>query len=132
MEDQNIKTENNTTESQVANKPQPVAASVDEHNLGVVSHILGLFTSIVGPIVMYFLYKDTATEKLRGNIVNTLNWQISLVIYTLVSFVLTIIVIGALGIVILSILNIVFSIIGAVEASKGNIYKYPLTINFIK
>ena len=124
-------TNNNTNLTPVAT-PQPVQMSFNEHNLGIVVHLLGLFTSFVGPLVMYFLYKDTATEKLKGNIINALNWQISLTIYLVISFVLTIILIGALGVMIFSILNIVFSILGAIEANKGNVYKYPMTINFIK
>lgn len=114
------------------NSPQSVQMSLNENNLGVISHLLGLFTSFVGPLVMYFLYKETATEKLKSNIINTLNWQISLLIYLMISALLSIIIIGALGILVFSILNIIFSILGAIESNKGNIYKYPATINFIK
>lgn len=124
-------TNNNTNPTPVAT-PQPVQMSINEHNLGIVVHLLGLFTSFVGPLVMYFLYKDTATEKLKGNIINALNWQISLGIYLLVSVVLTVIIIGALGIFIFSLLNLIFCILGAIESNKGNVYKYPLTINFVK
>jgi len=114
------------------NKPQPVQVSLNENNLGVLTHILGFFTSFIGPLIMYFLYKDTATEKLKGNIINSLNWQISLIIYIVVSMILSLILIGVIGIFVFSILNIIFSILGAVEANKGNVYKYPITINFLK
>lgn len=121
--------EQNTTNTNI---PQPVKASLNENNLGIIVHLLGLFTSFAGPLVMYFLYKETATEKLKSNIINTLNWQISLLIYLMVSIVLSIIVIGILGTIVFSILNIIFSILGAIESNKGNIYKYPMTINFVK
>jgi uncharacterized Tic20 family protein len=120
------------------NKPQPIQMSFNENNLGIIAHLLGLFTSFIGPLVMYLLYKETATEKLKSNIINTLNWQISLAIYLVISlylvisFVLTIIIVGALGLFVFSILNMIFSILGAIEANKGNVYKYPITINFIK
>ena len=114
------------------NKPQTVQADLNENNLSVITHILGLFTSFIGPLIMYLIYKDTATEKLRSHMIGALNWQISLLIYFFISGILMIVLIGFLGIVILTILRIVFPILAAVEAHKGNSYKYPLTIILFK
>jgi uncharacterized Tic20 family protein len=43
-----------------------------------------------------------------------------------------IILIGFLGLVVFSILNLIFSIIGAVKASEGKFWKYPISIPFFK
>ncbi len=113
-------------------KPQTVNADLNENNLAVITHLLGLFTSFIGPLIMYLVYKDTATEKLRSHIIDALNWQISLIIYLIISSLLMIILIGFVGFFILTILSILFPILAALEANKGNHYKYPLTINFLK
>lgn len=136
--------ENNT-------KPQPVQMNLNENNLGLAAHILGLVTSFIGPLIMYFLYRDTATKKLRANIINTLNWQLSFLVLAVVSmgyifyevnklynlstaenFSLNSVKIVVGIIYLLQVLNIIFSITGAIKSLKGKIYKYPISINFIK
>jgi uncharacterized Tic20 family protein len=113
-------------------KNQPQEVNLNENGLGIIVHLLGIFTGVIGALIMYLIFKDTGTKKLRENIANALNWQISLFIYMLVSGILSIILIGILGILVFSLMNLIFCILGAVEANKGSVYKYPLTINFIK
>jgi len=114
------------------NKPQPIQINTNENNLGTIVHLLGLFTWFIGPLIMYLLYKETASQNLKENMINTINWQISYGLYMLISFFLILVIIGLIGIFVLIILDIVFSIIGAIDANKGKVYKYPLAISFIK
>ena len=62
----------------------------------------------------------------------TVNWLISLFIYSLICGVLTLIIIGMFGLVILAILNFIFAIVAAIKANKGELWVYPLSITFLK
>lgn len=134
------------------NKAQPVQVSSNENNLGVITHILGLFTSFIGPLIMYFLYKDTATEKLKGNIINSLNFQLTFVIIQILLMIFMNhqlnnifdmakdgkefssypVYIGVSLVFLVSLVNAVASITGAVLAAKNKIFNYYIAIKFIK
>ena len=112
------------------NKHQNTTA-LDESTIGVFAHILGLFT-IFGPLIIYLIYKDKASQNLKENMVNSLNWQISTIIYSIICFILIIVLIGLLGLMVLGLCNLIFCILGAIEASNNKVYRYPLALNFIK
>lgn len=106
--------------------------TIDEKSMSLLAHVTGLLFSFVGPLVMYLMFKENHNQNLKQNIINSLNWQISLMIYFLASGLLTLLLVGFILIFALTILNIVFCILASLEANKGNVYKYPLTIEFIK
>jgi uncharacterized Tic20 family protein len=54
------------------------------------------------------------------------------VIYYGISWVLVLVLIGLFLPWLIVILNTVFCIVAAVKASKGEYYRYPITIEFIK
>jgi hypothetical protein len=61
------------------------------------------------------------------------NWMnITLILWSIVSFVLTFVLIGVIGYVILSIYFLVTVILAAVANSKGEIYRYPFILRLIK
>lgn len=85
---------------------------------------------LVLPIIMW------ATNKEQSKLVdehgkNILNWIISCAIFLAIGIVLSLILVGLSLIVIVGICNLIFSIIGAIKASEGKIYKYPLAITFV-
>lgn len=83
------------------------------------------------PIVMWIVNKDRFPDVDRhGRVI--LNWMISALIYAAVCFVLTFILIGILGFVALAIMGIIFPIMGALKANDGIVWKYPLSIEFLK
>lgn len=86
---------------------------------------------IIIPIVMWALNKDgNPTVDAHGKVI--INWMLSLLVYGIVCFLLTFVLIGALGFMVLAALGIIFPIIGAVKANNGELWPYPLSINFIK
>jgi len=104
-------------------------AKQQERTLGILSHVLGLFTSFIGPLIIYLASEDKFS---KDQAKEALNWQFSLIIYSIISAILMIILIGFLLIIALGIMNLVFSIIAAIKASEGKTYQYPLTIRFFK
>ena len=61
----------------------------------------------------------------------SLNFQLSMLIYDAIAAILCIVLIGIPILIILWIMNTVFVIIASIRASEGQLYRYPLTIRFL-
>ena len=87
------------------------------------------FAGLILPIVMWSTNKDEhPSVDVHGK--NVLNWIISTIIYAIVGAILSIIFIGIFVLLALGICSLIFTIIGAVKASKGEVYEYPMSIKF--
>ncbi len=82
-------------------------------------------------IVMWLTNKDN-NETIDSHGKNIANFLISYIIYYFVSALLIFVVIGFFTIFVVGVLFIIFTIIAAIKAGQGEIYKYPLTIKIIK
>ena len=101
----------------------------DSQTLAVLTHVLGLLTGFVGPLIILLVSKD---KSIRRHVNNALNWQLSLIIYYIISFILIFVFIGIAFIIVLAVINMVFCIMAAVKASNGEYWKYPFSITFLK
>jgi len=100
-------------------------------HLSQLSSIVAPGLGFVMPLVMWVANKDKNEEiDQHGKV--TLNWVISLVIYSIICGVLTLIFIGVIGFIVLALLNFLFAIIAAVKANNGELWRYPLSISFLK
>jgi len=87
--------------------------------------------NIVGPLAIWLSKRnDSAFVDRHG--AAALNFQISLTIYFIVSFFLTIVFIGVIGIIAVIVIDLVYTIVNMVHASNGRDPRYPLTIRFVK
>jgi hypothetical protein len=103
----------------------------DERTMSMLSHILGLFTSFVGPLIIFLVAREDQPIA-KAHAKEALNFQITLALATIVSGILTIILIGFLGLIAVGIGNIIFSILAAMAASRNEDYRYPVCIRFVK
>lgn len=101
---------------------------MENNTKGAIIHISALFTWIFGPIIVYLLSDD---DFIKQNAIKALNWQITFAIYIIISFILSIVVIGILTGFIALIANIVFIIKAAISAKNGEIWSYRWTYSFI-
>ena len=101
---------------------------MSKDNLVLLPHILAIFTGFIGPLVTMIAGEGELKEHSK----KALNWQISLLIYFAISFVLAFILIGFLLMAVLGVMNLVFCILAAVKAADGELWDYPVTINFFK
>ena len=129
--------ENVTPEPQAPEQvpPQPEAAassevSKDAKTMGMLCHLLGLI-GFIGPLIIWLIKKDD-DEFINDQGKEALNWQITVLIGFIVSAILVVIVIGAFLAWAIGILNLIFVIMGAVKASNGEKYRYPVCIRLIK
>src|SRR5467141_3367751 len=95
--------------------------------LGLFFHFLG---HIGGPLIVWLVKRGDSPE-IDQHGKESLNFQISMLIYNVVAGILCLILIGFFLLAILHILNVVFVIIAAMRASEGRIYRYPLTLRLI-
>ncbi|MCA9099136.1 MAG: DUF4870 domain-containing protein, partial [Planctomycetaceae bacterium] len=63
---------------------------------------------------------------------NAANWIISEIIYLIMGIVLAQFIFKFLVVVPFSIVAVAFPVIGALKAAKGEVWRYPLTFDFIK
>jgi uncharacterized protein len=98
------------------------------------SALLGLFFHffghLLGPLLVWLIKRGDAPE-IDANGKESLNFQISMLIYDVIAGILCLIVIGIPILIALWILNTVFVIIASVKTSEGQFYRYPFTIRFI-
>lgn len=88
------------------------------------------FGGLLGPLALWLLKKDYSPfVDLHGKA--ALNFQISMLIWFLLSGLLCLILIGFLLLLILVILDLVFTILNMIRASNGQLPSYPLTIPFL-
>lgn len=99
------------------------------NSMTILPHILGIFTGFIGALIVLLVSDD---QEVKAHSKKVLNWQLSLIIYYIISTILVIIIIGILFIPILMLLNLIFSIMGAVKANDGKLWDYPLSIKFLK
>lgn len=119
-----------------------------------ISVLLGFIHVVLGflaPVVLWALNRDKS-QMVDQHGRNVLNWIFSLVLYLMLSFFIAFILgrymhvsmdfsfnilsplsmfRGFSPIPVLMILNILFVIIGAIKASSGKLWRYPLSIKFL-
>jgi uncharacterized Tic20 family protein len=107
------------------------AASQDEKNLGIVMHLLCLVGfPILGPLIVWLMKKDQSSYLDRQGR-ELLNFQISYLIYALISLLLSFVLIGIPLLIVIGIATLVLTIIGIVRAADGQVYRFPLTIRML-
>lgn len=86
---------------------------------------------LIAPIVVYLLKKDTLPGLVpHGHVI--FNWMVSFIIYALIGGLLSVILIGVPILIALALVSLIFPIIGAIKASDGVVWSYPLSITIFK
>jgi uncharacterized Tic20 family protein len=97
--------------------------------------------SLIGPLVVWLMKRDDPVVEPHARA--ALNFQLSLLIYVVVGIILAflaaITVVGlvltafiVVFLVVLVILELLFALLGSIAASKGEMYRYPLSMELIK
>jgi len=112
------------------------SADSEQNNYAVFKHLsqlLGWLVPLLGfivPIVMWQSRKDDPLIDAQGRCIA--NWLLSTVVYWLICMVLTLILVGFFALTLLAIVGIIFAILGAINASNGKVWAYPLSIRFFR
>ncbi|HEY5221808.1 MAG TPA: DUF4870 domain-containing protein [Microbacteriaceae bacterium] len=103
----------------------------DEKLWSTLIHVLGIFFSFLPALIGYLVLKDRGPF-VRQHSAAALNFQLTMLIAYIVGLILTIVIVGIFIILAVEIVIIIFSILAAIAANKGQNYTYPMSIKFIK
>ena len=107
-----------------------------DNQLLVVTHLCQLLTCITGfgglivPLILWATQKDRI-EGMDSHGKAIINFQLSIIIYSIISAIFIIVGIGILMLIAISIAAFVLPIVNAIKTSNGQLPSYPLSLNFI-
>ncbi|HLS13079.1 MAG TPA: DUF4870 domain-containing protein [Beutenbergiaceae bacterium] len=126
-----------------AGRAQDPNADRDDRTLAILSHLSPLIAlvlsagwlSFVGPLAMWLIFRDRS-PLVRNAAATAFNFNITVWIAVIIGWVcLVTIVLIPLAILLwvaAGLLQLIFSIIGAVRASRGEIYRYPMQVPLLR
>ncbi len=129
-----------TVPPQIPNPPSsgpPVPRDKNDNSLGILCHLLAFATfivpfagSIIGPLVLWLVKRgDSPYIDEIGK--EVLNFNISWFIYSAIAGISMIVLIGFVLLPLIWLAWLILVIVGAIKASEGKFFRYPLTIRFI-
>jgi uncharacterized Tic20 family protein len=102
----------------------------DERTLALLAHLLGIFTWIIGALIIWLIKKDSSAY-VNDQGKEALNFQITVTIIYFLGGATTCLGVGFLILAAVWVINIVFCILAAVAANRGERYRYPIAIRLI-
>ncbi|MCL1595522.1 MAG: DUF4870 domain-containing protein [Actinomycetia bacterium] len=103
----------------------------DSRAWAVAAHLLPwIGIGFLGPLIVWLIKRDEDVF-VEWHARESLNFQISLFIYLVVSVMLMLVVIGFFLFFALAIFGLIVNIIAAIKAANGDWYRYPLIIRFV-
>ncbi|RYD17097.1 MAG: DUF4870 domain-containing protein [Verrucomicrobiaceae bacterium] len=117
--------------------PPPPLVSEDDKTMGMLCHLLAIFTGFLGPLILWLVKKDSsAFVSHHGR--EALNFQITIFLVMIglmaMAIVLMFVFVGFLlipVILILQILAIVAEVMAAVAAQRGDWHRYPFCLRLV-
>jgi len=109
----------------------------DENMWGMLCHLSAFagyiipFGNIIGPLVIWLIKRDEYPF-VNDQGKESLNFQISIAIYAVISLILAFIIIGFFLLLAIGILNLVMIIVASVKANEGVLFRYPLSMKFFQ
>lgn len=116
---------------------QKITIMRQDNQLLVITHLSQLITLVTGfgslilPLILWLTQKEKVYQ-MDAHGKNIVNFQLSLIVYCIICVPLILLFgLGLLGFLALGIVSIIFPIVNAIKASRGEVPTYPLTISFI-
>jgi uncharacterized Tic20 family protein len=113
----------------------PSGPTAEERNWALAAHIGTLVAAWVAmgflaPLIV-LLVKGKDSSFVRRHAVESLNFQISLLVYLVASGILVLVLVGIFLLIAVGIFALIVIILATIAASSGQDYRYPLTIRLI-
>ena len=115
---------------------QPPLAPDQERLWGMLAHLLSfvaayLALGFVAPLVVLLVFGPRSAY-VRAHAVESLNFNLSWLLYAVIGGILLIVAIGLFILIALGIAYVVLIVIASIRANNGEFVRYPLTIRFIR
>lgn len=126
--------------SRISATPSTIVSSSEDRTMAMLCHLLGIFTSFLGPLIIWLIKKDQSRYvDYHGR--EVLNFKINLIGMWLIMVAIVVVVsLVTCGFGVVFVIPLYFApwifalvvlIIGAVKANRGELYHFPLTIRVI-
>ncbi|HEY0572695.1 MAG TPA: DUF4870 domain-containing protein [Pseudonocardia sp.] len=108
----------------------------EERTWAMVAHLSSVagvwlfFFGAVGPLVV-LLIQGQRSAFVRAQALEALNFNLSVLIYSIVAWILVFVLVGIPIVIALGIFWLVLTVIATVKVSNGEPYRYPLTIRMV-
>ncbi len=111
--------------------PPPVRTPTGNDKIwSILCHLSGFIgVAFILPLVVWLAMRKESAY-VAQNAASALNFHLSLIIYGICCLPLILILIGIPLLILLALGSLILSIIAAVKASDGEVFKYPLAIPF--
>lgn len=132
-----------SAQARAARGPIDPSAGTDDRLLAALSHLSPVIAAIVsvgtlswlGPLILWFLYKDR-NALVRNASASSFNFHITVWLATAIGVIMCItVVLLPVGVVLIAvawIAQIVLSIVGALRAWNGEMYRYPYQVPLLR
>ncbi|UFU07741.1 DUF4870 domain-containing protein [Ruania halotolerans] len=121
---------------------QPHQAGGEDRTIAILAHLSPIiamivsagFVSIAGPLLVWLIWRGRG-PLVRNAAASSFNFHltvwVAMVIGWILFFTFVLLPVGLVLIVVPGLLQLIFSIIGAVRASRGEVYRYPFQIRIL-
>lgn len=97
----------------------------------VASAASGSSLGFLVPLIL-MLTKGQTDPLVRANAVESLNFNLTVILGMIASAILLLLIVGIVGLIVIPIVAIILQILGAIAANRGEVYRYPISIRFVK
>ena len=102
----------------------------------MLSHLLSfvaayLFLGFVAPLIVLLVFGPRSAF-VRANAVESLNFNLSWLLYGIIAVILAFVLIGFVILAVLGLAYLVLVIVASFKANNGEVYRYPATIRFVR
>ncbi len=112
---------------------------MNERGTAVLTHVLGILTLFVGPLVVYLAFRKKAGPWLRDHLDESVNYNI-LALIAFVALIIIAVLLGssafslwvALLAVFIVVAKVVLEVVAAIKAGRGKPFHFPLDIKMIR
>ena len=116
--------------------PQPSLSPDQERLWGMLAHLLSfvaayLFLGFVATLIVLLVFGPRSAF-VRANAVESLNFNLTWLLYGIIGVILALLLVGIFILIALGIAYLVLVILASVRANNGEVYRYPLTIRFVR
>jgi len=111
--------------------PPTQLSAADEKLWATLTHVGGILFHWLAPLIAYLILKDRGPF-VRWHTRQALNFQLTVLIAYVAGIVLCFVFIGVFVLLAVVVVNIVFGIMAAMAANRGEYYRYPIAIEFVK
>jgi len=109
----------------------PTEIKPEDKTMAMLCHLLGIVTWFLGALIVWLIKKDQS-KFVDDQGKEALNFQLTMLIAYLIAAATCFVGIGFFLAPIVGIVDVIFCIIGAIAANRGEYYRYPFALRLIK